>query len=276
MTDLTRPPHAGAQAGPAPLTSQDDRCIARLRDLLDDGTDAEHGGSKVQVLHGALFDMIERGLLRPGEKLPGEKELSQSLQLSLGTVQAALRMLVNARLIVRRRRAGSFVADAKKLGSSVWHFRFRKPGAEVLLPWVSQVLSVEVIQAEGPWSDFLGQLPDYIRIRRVIRVNDEFDIYAEMHLEGARFRPLLDIPLDVLSGKNLRIFIHERFNVPTFRAEHRVSATRINADIAARLGVPPGAVGMDVKALSYGFRGAPASYQWMIVPENPYEMEFLG
>src|SRR3546814_143701 len=137
-------------------------------------------------------------------------------------------------LLVRRRRAGTFVAEAKHLNSSIWHFRFRAPQGDQLLPWLARVTAVETIEGDGPWSDFLGLMPDYIRIRRVVNIADKFNVHAEMYLEGPRFRPLLDIPVDVLSSKNLRVFIHERFNAPTFRAVHRVTTTDISAEIADR------------------------------------------
>lgn len=249
--------------------------VLLLRQALDQSV-PERGESKVQILRSAMFDLIERGFWRPGEKIPGEKELSELLWVSLGTVQAALRTLVQSGLLVRRRRAGTFVADAKNLTSSIWHFRFRTPDGTRLLPWIGQVRSVEGVDGDGPWSNFIGLAPDYIRIRRIVRIADEFNVHADMYLEGPRFRPLLDIPLSVLSRKNLRVFIHERFNAPTFRAIHRVTTTEISDDIAAHIGVPPGTRGLDMKALSYGFRGAPISYQRIVIPENPYDLELLG
>lgn len=255
--------------------SDADKSIAMLRQVLAQAV-PERGESKVQVLRSAMFDLIERGFWRPGDKIPGERELSEILGISLGTVQAALRTLVDSELLVRRRRAGTFVADAKCLNSSVWHFRFRSENGEQLLPWVARITEIESINSEGPWSNFLGIKPDYIRIQRIVRVNDEFSLYSTTYLEGPRFRPLLDIPLDVLSGKNLRVFIHERFNMPTFRSTHRVTVSPIATEVATILGVSPGALGLDMKALSYGFRGKPNSYQRIIIPENPYELELLG
>lgn len=232
--------------------------------------------SKVRLLRSALFDMIERGFWRPGDRLPGEKEFTELLSLSLGTVQTALRDLVAKGLLERRRGAGTFVVNAQSLGSSIWHFRFRATDGASLLPWDARVLSVEEIESTGEWSDFMGFSPSYIRIRRIVRINDEFDLSSEVYLDGPRFRPLLDIPLDVLSTKNLRTFLHERYNAPTFRAVHRIATRAIGEEHAALIGCRPGTVGIDMKALSYTFRDAPISYQRIIIPTNPYELEILG
>jgi GntR family transcriptional regulator len=252
-----------------------DSRIVILRQELARAVD-RRGESKVQTLRGALFDLIERGFWRPGDKLPGEKELSAVLSLSLGTVQSAIRPLQSSGLLERRRGAGTFVANAKELGSSIWHFRFRTTDGKSLLPWTSTVHSIDEISDQGEWSDFMGVAPSYIRICRVVQVAGEFDVYSEVYLDGPRFQALLEIPLDVLTGKNLRIFLHERYNAPTLRAIHRLAMIEIPAEIAKLINVAPGARGIDMKALSYSFRDAPISYQRIVIPETPYELELLG
>jgi len=252
----------------------DSRMVILRRELTRAG---DRGGeSKVQTLRSALFDLIERGFWRPGDRLPGEKELSIVLSLSLGTVQAALRPLQSSGLLERRRGAGTFVAKARELGSSIWHFRFRSAEGDGLLPWTSTVLSVDEIVGPGEWSDFMAQAPSYIRIRRVIQVSDKFKVYSEMYLEGPRFRALLDTPLEVLSGKNLRVFLHEHYNAPTLRAIHRLATIEIPGEIGELIGVLPGSRGVNMKALSYTFRDAAISYQRIVIPETPYELELLG
>ena len=252
-----------------------DSRIVILRQELERAVDGR-GESKVQTLKNALFDLIERGFWRPGDKLPGEKELSIVLALSLGTVQAAIRPLQSSGLLERRRGAGTFVAAAKELGSTIWHFRFRSADGKNLLPWTSTVHSVDEIVEQGEWSEFMGFAPSYIRICRVIQVDGKFAVYSEVYLDGPRFRPLLDIPLDVLSGKNLRIFLHERYNAPTLRAIHRLSMIEIPKDIAKAIAVAPGSRGLNMKALSYSFRDAPMSYQRIVIPDTGYELELLG
>lgn len=257
-----------------PTIESDPRLQLLIRSM--EGNPARPGKPKARAFRNALFDMIERGMWRPGDRLPGEKEFTELISLSLGTVQTALRDLANKGLLERRRGKGTFVANARDLGSSVWHFRFRRPDGSNLLPWDIRVLSIEEIEGSGAWSDFLGFAPGYIVIRRLIRVNDEFNVYSEVYLEGPRFRPLLDIPLEVLSTKNLRIFLHERYNAPTFRAIHRVATCRIEPRHAQLIDCPPESPGLDMKALSFTFRDAPISYQRIVIPATPYELELLG
>jgi DNA-binding GntR family transcriptional regulator len=273
MTEAERPGRPSGDEDLAALAA-DSRIVMLRQEMARAVTGG--GQSKVKTLKDALFDLIERGFWRPGDRLPGEKELSIVLSLSLGTVQAAIRPLQSTGLLERRRGAGTFVANAKQLGASIWHFRFRTADGTGLLPWTSTVYSVEEITGQGEWSAFMGEAPSYIRICRVVHVDGKFDVYSEVYLESPRFRALLETPVEMLSGKNLRVFLHERYNAPTLRSIHRLTTIDVPRDIAGRIGVAPGSRGLDMKALSYSFRDAPISYQRIVIPETPYELELLG
>jgi len=57
-----------------------------------------------------LRDAIERHVLQPDEALPPERDLAEAYNLSRVTIRKALDGLVDARLLTRRRGAGTFVA----------------------------------------------------------------------------------------------------------------------------------------------------------------------
>jgi len=57
-----------------------------------------------------LEGRIASGELRPGQRISGENELARSFKVSRVTVRAALALLENKNLIVRRAGAGTFVA----------------------------------------------------------------------------------------------------------------------------------------------------------------------
>lgn len=237
---------------------------------------ADRSSSKIQALINTFSELIERGFWRPGDRLPTEKELSQQLSLSVGTVQAAMRALQSANLVERSRRSGTFVSQAREQGSTIWYFRFRTPDGSGLLPWETANLYLEEIRHEGEWSRFLGPSPSYVKISRLVSVAGEFMIWSDLYLDGQRFSPLLDTPAAVLAGKNLRVYLHERFNAPTFRAVHRVLNCEIGDDQAERLGCGARDVGIRLKAMSYTFRDAPISYHDIVIPPNPYELEIAA
>jgi GntR family transcriptional regulator len=67
-------------------------------------------GSLYQRLARGLRDAIERGVVRPEEALPAERDLATDFAVSRITVRKALDALVADGLLVRRQGAGTFVA----------------------------------------------------------------------------------------------------------------------------------------------------------------------
>ncbi|MFB9546954.1 winged helix-turn-helix domain-containing protein [Micromonospora sagamiensis] len=54
---------------------------------------------------------IERGLLKPGDKLPTTKELADEYQTSVGTARKAVEILLEAGVVEGRQGLGVFVPD---------------------------------------------------------------------------------------------------------------------------------------------------------------------
>jgi DNA-binding FadR family transcriptional regulator len=60
----------------------------------------------------ALIRLIDDGELRPGDRLPSERELSEQLRVSRGTVREAVQFLRTLGLVDVRHGAGTFVSHA--------------------------------------------------------------------------------------------------------------------------------------------------------------------
>jgi GntR family transcriptional regulator/MocR family aminotransferase len=73
--------------------------------------DRTAGQSLTQQIAGALSADIQRGRLRPGDRLPGSRTLAGLLKVHRQTVVAAIDELVAEGWLVCRRAAGAFVAD---------------------------------------------------------------------------------------------------------------------------------------------------------------------
>ena len=63
-----------------------------------------------QLLADQLRQWILTGILAPGEKLPGSRELQKLLRLSAITIEGGLNILVQEKFLCRRPRCGTFVA----------------------------------------------------------------------------------------------------------------------------------------------------------------------
>lgn len=72
-----------------------------------------------QLKHNQARELVLRrirtGHYRPGQRLPSERELAQDLELSHITIRRGLRDLVEAGLIIRRPRIGTFVQETRSM-----------------------------------------------------------------------------------------------------------------------------------------------------------------
>jgi len=79
--------------------------------------------------------------LQPGDRLPHQQDLRRQLGFSNDTLTAAMRMLVQAGVLVRRIRVGTTVADLTRPVRGLWSVGLALPSSRELLevPFVSQL-----------------------------------------------------------------------------------------------------------------------------------------
>jgi GntR family transcriptional regulator len=231
------------------------------------------GLPKYLHLRETLITAIEGGHWKPGAKLPTEAELTGLTPYSLGTVQRAMRSLVDDGVVVRRKGQGSFVARNRKTMDDPWHFRFPGDDGESLLPLDIKVRSVESVGADGPWAQFLGREDAYVQINRLVNVGHEFIILSQFFLSAARFGDLLDVRAKDLDGVPIRVVLRERYDMPTLRVVERVGCETLPDEVCHPLGLHPGSIGMVCEILGYGYRDQPVSYQLAYLPPDTRRME---
>ena len=63
-----------------------------------------------QDIVGQIQELIQEGVLKPGDRLPPERELAERLQVSRSSLREAMRALELQGLVVSRPGAGTFVS----------------------------------------------------------------------------------------------------------------------------------------------------------------------
>jgi GntR family histidine utilization transcriptional repressor len=192
------------------------------------------------TLHARIRSSIERRILsgawKPGDRIPFEHELMEKHQCSRMTVSKAIADLVSAGLVVRRRRAGSFVAPP---------------------PVHLSILDIPDIQAEIRQR---GQDYSYKLLARAVRkpargnadeqaLADDGSLLAVECLHSANKRPFaLErrlIALKAVPSAADADFAHMSpgawllDHVPWTQAEHRVSAVSADAAMSDALEIDP-------------------------------------
>ena len=124
---------------------------------------------------------IKSGQFTAGEKMIPETDLCKFLNLSRTTVRQALELLVNEGIIIRYRRKGSFIADAKMKRHLNNLYNFSDNMLEMGVTPSSEVIKQEIIRASAEFSH-LFTLPkdnDYVFYLERVRLADDKPVLVE-------------------------------------------------------------------------------------------------
>ena len=226
------------------------------------------GLPKYAQLREMLFAAIRDGHWRPGDKLPTEAELTRHTPFSLGTVQRALRALVDEGLVVRSQGSGTFVAEGPSPIDAPLHLRFLGgEGEPRYLPLFPKVLSRKRVAHEGPWADWLGANGGPImRIDRTLTVNGEFGVYTRFYFRADTFPEIARGPLEGLKGVNLKQAVSGAAKMPVASVRERIVSVRLEDEMCEAIGVKPGTRGMLLESAASAARGVPLYYLESFIP----------
>jgi GntR family transcriptional regulator len=246
-----------------------------LSDIVEAFDRAQRSGlpKGAQIYH-AISKLIASGKISEGAKLPGERELSAALRVSLGTVQKALNLLMNDGELVREHGRGTFARASRHAMRELWHYRFRDTGGKGLLPVYAKVVDRALVKPEPILKASLGEDDrGYIRISRLINIGDRFTCWSEMYLCATRFDRLLKLPISDVESVNLKQLLNEEFNVPTLAVQQTATVVNPAREICKHLAIPRDSACLRLQVVATSRRREPITFQKIYVPPVEYEME---
>ena len=228
-------------------------------------------GPKYLVLRQSIMEMVDNGELRKGVKLPAEQHLTEMSGFSLGTVQKALNRLADDGYLLRRQGHGTFITDAEKRLRDPLHLRFVGDDGQSILPVFSSVISIDVTNDQGPWTEYFGTATEgLVRIKRVMEVNSEFRCLNHCYGSLKAFGPLLRHKR--LNGVNLKKFIASRTGIETRKTTNLVKAGRLSDEATHTLDLKKGSIGLVLESRGQTRQGKPIYYQLTEIPANSRQL----
>jgi len=229
----------------------------RIRIVPNIGHSSPGSVSAVESTRDRILELISKRHLRPGDKLPSERELADSFDVSRTTLREALGMLARSGYVNRSpgRGGGTFVSQPKVerdlsfLTGLPGHLR--RQGHESS----AQVLSARLMVGDS-WTAAELQLPEDSAVYEIIRLrmSDGEPISLERsRFPADRFPGLLEHPM----GGSLYEILRTDYGVPPKRAQERIEPTAASATEAEILGVAVGEPLLAVERVTYDPEGIP-------------------
>ena len=209
-------------------------------------------------------------------RLPTEVELTSVTPCSLGTVQRALRRLVQDGLIERRRGSGTIVADLKRIVERPWHMRFFDDAnpSEQPLPIYTRALGRRVISKKGPWSRAINQNNQKaVRIDRIFSINRCLDIYSVFYAVSGRFPELTQLPLSALEGVDLKSMLAKHHVLPVHKVKQSMRIELPHGVVIEALGLKRNQPTTVLNVIAFSLNGEPVYYQDFYIPPNRYRLD---
>lgn len=206
-----------------------------------------------------LAGRIERGVLRPGARLPAERDFARDLGVSRMTLRQALSRLEHRGLIVRVHGRGTFVAEPKlhQRATTLRGF-FRETIGQGVVP-ATRTLEKGAIYATRALAAELD-----------IRIGEE--VYKVVRLRSGRGAPvvletsffpastfpgLLDLDLD---HQSIYQVMEDRYDARPVRGEQAMEAVSADPPEAELLGVPAGSPLMLLERTAWDRHGRRVEY----------------
>ena len=238
---------------------------------------ANHSGiPKYRLVLNAITEGISSGLWKAGDKLPTEDELVQLTPFSLGTVQRALRDLVDQGLVVRRHGLGSFVTSSPRRLENPWHCRFVADDGVETVPVYSKAIRRELVSHIGPWSQYLSaEDTTVIRLDRIINIADEFNIFSRFYGGSMLLKVLWDIPMEHLHGANVKKMIAAQCQLPITEIVHQTRIDHFDDEVCQMIGLEAGSIGMFMQAIARAGSNLSVYYQEFYIPPGNRSLQFF-
>jgi GntR family transcriptional regulator len=204
-------------------------------------------------------EQIRSGTWAPGEAIPSEPEIAREFDVSTGTARAAITMLANENVVVRRHGRGTFVFEHTPENELARFFRLFDAGRKCLGAdgQAGRVERAAASRTERRELN-LGKGSKVIRIAR-LRLRDEAPFATErISLPEALFPDLADrqrLP------NTLYELYQKTYGVHVIEVEERLNAVAADAAAAKALGTSIGTPLLQIERLAIALGGKPVEWR---------------
>jgi len=215
-------------------------------------------------LRDELLEEITSSQLQPGTKLPTEGELAKRFNVSRATVRDAVRALIEAGYVTRRRGSGSYVAERRRmphgLDSTLSYLAMIESAGVRAGMHILEAALEQCLEGDGPLQ--LSPGDTVLAVERVRTADDRPVIYSHDRIPARLLRTDLDL-------QNLHPSLFALLNSCGHEADHATATLRAVAStghVAGMLGIRRGKPLLYIEEIDYDRDGTPVmlSREWHV------------
>ncbi|WP_040204399.1 GntR family transcriptional regulator [Neobacillus jeddahensis] len=216
-----------------------------------------------------IKELIEEGVLKPGDALPPEREYAEKYQISRMTVRQAFTELVNAGFLYRLQGKGTFVAERKIEQPLQGLTSFTEDMKARGLTPGSQLINFEIIPASNQVAGQL-KIPEYGPVYEItrIRMADDVPMALEKNYISAN---LIKGLTEEIVNHSLYAYVEGKLNLTIDSASQLIESAIASQNEAKLLHIAKGAPVMLIQRNTYLHDGTPVEFVKSVYRADRYK-----
>jgi len=210
-----------------------------------------------------LRDLVNSGILRPGEAMPSEWDLSKHYQVSRLTVRKALDELAHEGWITRRHGVGTFAANPRVARIVASYMGFTEKMQQIGRKASSRVISFKVLRAAPEVAAHLEieSGKPIIELVRVRMADGEPVMLETAYLPQERFPDLTE---ETLGDGSLYRFLCDRYGVTVAAVDQSFEPIILSRMEAQLLAADQGSPALLSELVARSAEGLAIEYVWSV------------
>jgi GntR family transcriptional regulator len=210
-----------------------------------------------------IKELVENGEWVPGDVIPSSRKISETYNVSMGTVQKAILNLVNENYLYCIQGKGTYVATTNIKKESIRYSRLRQDFEGSDPSFKIKLIDFETIKGIERVNHLLKISKDsrLYKIRRIFSQKGNPTIYNISYLPCEKFEDFEKKIVFRLKRMTLWESIEQTYGLPTIKNKELFGLCSADQEVSEELGIQKGDPVLSIEMLSYTYKDQPYEYR---------------
>lgn len=219
-----------------------------------------------------ILEQIINDEFKKDDKLPSERELAEYHDISRMTVKKAVDILVDSGYLYKKQGSGTYIASGREKYTISPLASFTKEMLKKGLDFRSKVIKFEKIYDEKVSEKFnLNPKTEFYHLQRLRLIEDQPFLLENTYLPEYI---LPNLSIEELENDSLYKILKEKYNINLQKAEAEIEAVVISEEIADKMKLKDGMLGIYYEQFSKNAEGEIIEYTSAYYRNDNYRFKF--